>query len=388
MMRLVMGVALLAGLTAMLLLMFSPSDSPAPASEGGGFAVTDVLSGEDEAAAYPRVEAPVPMAFPDDHGPHPGYRHEWWYVTGNLQDAQGRHYGYQITFFRFNIQPDMPARTSTLATNQVWMAHLAVTDSEAGAFHHAERLSRGAAALAGASIKPFRVWLDDWSLTSADADAHAEALMPLRLEAALNDEVQLDLTLHADKPLVLQGDRGYSRKGRRPGNASRYYSYTRLGTEGQLTVNGRARAVTGSSWMDREWGSSPLDEEQAGWDWFSLQLDDGRDIMFYHLRTQTGGSHPYSKGLLVAADGTYRVLSPDEVDLSPERHWESPITGARYPVRWRLRIPGEGLDLALSARLDAQELRGGFRYWEGAMRVEGRGDGEVTGVGYAELTGY
>lgn len=351
--------------------------------DAAGSGALGALSGEAEAEGYARVTGPRDFDFPDDHGPHTDYRHEWWYVTGNLAADDGRRFGYQITFFRFNVAPDMGQRSSPLAGNQVWMAHLALTDVDRERFLHEERLSRGSG-LAGAAVEPFRVWLDDWHLSGRDgADP-----FPLQIRASA-DDFALDLELEARKPLVLQGDAGYSRKGDAPGNASFYYSWTRLAAAGELMLDGEAIAVSGTSWMDREWGTSTLSENQRGWDWFSIQLDDGRDIMFYHLRLDDGGIEPRSKGLLVDADGSSRLLSLDDVELESTRHWDSPAGDARYPVAWRMILPREGLELELEAQVDDQELRNGFRYWEGTIRVRGEGaDGPVRGYGYAELTGY
>lgn len=357
---------------------------PSPSADNAGDSPLGLLSGEDALDGYARITGPRDVDFPADHGAHPDYRHEWWYVTGNLYAGDGRRFGYQLTFFRFNLAPEMAQRRAALATNQVWMAHLALTDADGERFLHAERLARGGAGLAGAEPEPFRVWLEDWRLEGGrGADP-----TPFRLQAA-TAEFGLSFELQADKPLVLQGERGYSRKGDDPGNASFYYSWTRLATRGEIRLDGEVLPVTGQSWMDREWGTSTLTEEQQGWDWFSIQLDDGRDIMFYHLRLADGGIEPRSKGLLVEADGSYRVLDLDAVDLQARRYWDSPQGDARYPVAWRMRIAEEDLDLRLEALLDDQELRGGFRYWEGAIDVHGEAAGSpVQGHGYAELTGY
>ena len=359
--------------------------APADATAGNGFSVAGALSGEQQAEGFARITGPAALHFPDDHGPHPAYRHEWWYVTGNLEADDGRAFGYQVTFFRFNVDPEAPIRRSALASNQIWMAHLALTDVDAERFHHEERLARGAGGLAGGEAAPFRVWLDDWTLQSVEPSQFT----PLRLRAAA-DAFQLDLQLDPRKPLVLQGDRGYSRKGSNPGNASRYFSFTRLATSGTVTLADDPIAVSGSSWMDREWGSSTLDEAQVGWDWFSLQLDHDVEIMFYHLRLADGTIDPRSKGLWVDPDGGTRLLDLDQVRLEATRTWPSPLDGTRYPVGWRLHMPDEDLVLDLQARIDDQELRGGlFRYWEGALTISGEHAGRrVNGVGYAELTGY
>ncbi len=362
-----------------------PSPPGSPDASGQTQSVTRFLSGEEAAEGYARITGPEALEFPRDHGAHPGYRHEWWYITGQLETAQGRHFGYQITFFRFNLDPDAPERTSDWGTDQVWMAHLGLTDTDGGRFHHRERFSRGGdIGLAGAAVDPFRVWLDDWRLDGAAGPD----IMPLRLQAA-DDGLALDLHLDALKPLVLQGEAGYSQKGPDPGNASRYFSYTRLATDGELILDGERFRVSGLSWMDREWGSSVLSEGQTGWNWFSLQLDDQTEIMYYILRLDDGAIDPRSKGLFVAADGSSQVLQTQDVELEETRHWDSPLGDARYPVAWRLRIPSRDLQLDIEAVLDDQELRTGFRYWEGAVRIRGARDGEpVAGRGYAELTGY
>ncbi|MCK8516325.1 carotenoid 1,2-hydratase [Methylonatrum kenyense] len=374
----------LLGLLLLTVLTMIACDQPVQQAETTGESPLGLLSGEEDLDGYARVTGPRDVDFPADHGAHPAYRHEWWYVTGNLHAEDGRRFGYQLTFFRFNLAPGMEQRPAALATNQVWMAHLALTDADGARFLHEERLARGAAGLAGAQVEPFRVWLEDWRLQGGSG----EDPTPFQLRAA-TDDFGLSLALGAEKPLVLQGDRGYSQKGDDPGNASFYYSWTRLATRGEIRLDGEALAVTGDSWMDREWGTSTLTEEQQGWDWFSIQLDDGRDIMFYHLRLADGGIEPRSKGLLVEADGSYRLLDLDAVELQALRHWDSPEGNARYPVAWRMRIPGEQLELQLEALLDDQELRNGFRYWEGAIDVRGEVAGQaVQGHGYAELTGY
>ena len=374
------AVRLLAATILMVLLVLWYLDERATDPEPGeAFDVTGALAGEDAAEGFARVTGPEPLRFPEDHLPHPEYRHEWWYVTGNVEDDSGRHFGFQVTLFRFNVAPDMPERQSALATDQLWMAHLAVTDTETGEFHHRERFVRGAAGLAGSRANPFRIHAEDWVMAG-----EGESMMPLTLDFT-GDDLGVSMRVEPSKPLVLQGETGYSRKGPLPGNASRYYSYTRLAAEGRIDIADRHYAVSGDAWMDREWGTSTLSEDQVGWDWFSVQLDDGRDIMFYQLRREDGTIDPLSKGLLVDADGGSRVLDLDDVELEARRHWQSP-RGGEYPVAWRMRIPDEGLDLELDAVVDHQELDGAFRYWEGAVRVSGREGPD--GHGYAELTGY
>ena len=353
-----------------------PAPSPPPAS------VTALLAGEDP-GGFARATAPRAFRFPDDHGPHPEFRHEWWYFTGNLRAPDGRRFGYQVTFFRFALSPEPPGRGSRWATSQAYMAHFAVTDVQGNRHRFFERTGRGALGLAGASARPFRVWLDDWS-----AEGTATSTLPIRLRAG-EGGASVDLVLDTARPVVPQGDRGLSRKGASPGNASLYYSMTRLATRGSVRVDGGSFPVEGNSWLDREWGTSSLEKGHSGWDWFALQLSDGRDLMFYRLRRRDGGTDPFSAGTLVLPDGSFRRLSPDDVRIETLDHWKSPESGTRYPSRWRLRLPSEGLELEVVPRVADQELRTTVRYWEGAVGVGGTSRGErVDGDGYAELTGY
>jgi predicted secreted hydrolase len=345
-------------------------------------AVGSALGGDDN-AGYQRADQPRPFDFPNDHGPHPQFRNEWWYMTGNLADATGRPFGYQLTIFRIALSPTAPPMDSPWRANQVYMGHFALTDVAGNRHYGFERFSRGALGLAGAQAVPFRVWLEDWALTGAEAD-----LFPLRIRAQEGD-IAIDLTLDAGKSVVLQGDRGLSQKSAEPGNASYYYSHTRLPTRGTVRVAERNFTVSGASWLDREWSTSALGLDQTGWDWFALQLDDGRELMFYRLRRQDGDTDPFSKGVLVETNGQARPLRWHEVELQPLGAWVSPRTGDRYPAGWRLRLPAEQLDLTVTPKLADQEMRLTVRYWEGAVAVSGRtGDRTVSGQGYLEMTRY
>ena len=339
-----------------------------------------------DTVGYRRAMQPRPFSFPEDHGPHAGFRTEWWYYTGNLETKSGRHFGYQLTLFRNALTPpDTTARprTSSWATRQLYMGHFALTDVEEEAFYDFERFSRGGAGLAGAQADSFRVWLEDWSVRSTSGTT-----FPMRLRAR-QDNVALDLTLRPSKPLVLQGERGLSKKGPGKGNASYYYSYTRLATRGTIRVDGEAYHVEGTSWMDREWSTSSLGEGQVGWDWFALQLSNGYDLMYYRLRNRNGSVSRYTEGLLVGPDGEAERLGAEDVQLEVLDRWTSPRGEAVYPVRWRLRVPDEEIRLELAPYVRNQELHGSVRYWEGAMRVEGEvGGAPVKGSGYLEMTGY
>jgi len=368
-------VAVLAGL------LWSARSKPPP-SNSEAISVVDLLGGDDE-PGYQRALPGQRPDLPADHGPHPDFRSEWWYFTGNLSTATGRHFGFQLTFFRFALAPEPVARSSAWATRQLWMAHLALTDTDGSRFFSRERLARGAQGLAGADARPFQVWLEDWSARSLDED-----FLPLRL-AAGDSDFGLELALQPGREPVFQGDDGYSAKGPEPGNASLYYSYTRMPAAGTLRVGGERFAVTGLAWLDREWSTSALGPDLAGWDWFSIQLDDGSDLMFYGLRRKDGSIDALSAGTLVEPDGRIVRLGRDTVTLNPGERWRSPKTGAAYPIRWTLKIPSLKLQLAVEPRLESQEMDLSVRYWEGAIQVRGDRDGRpVTGGGYLEMTGY
>lgn len=366
-------------LLALLALVGCTAEQP---RVGGSISVAEAVNSDDN-ADFARAVEPRTFVFPRDHGPHPEYQTEWWYYTGNLTAADGRHFGYQLTFFRRSLRPFPVARASAWATHQLYMAHFALTDTMGGRFYAFERFSRDGAGLAGAEGEPFRVFLEDWSASGDGPDR-----MPMRLQA-VQDGVAIDLRLASRKPPVLQGDRGLSQKGPTEGNASYYYSLTRMATDGTVRVGGESYAVTGLSWMDREWSTSALEVGMVGWDWFSLQLDDGYEVMFYQLRRSDGGVSPFTAGSLAAPDGETRPLTSDDVRLDALDVWRSPRSDAVYPSRWRLHIPAADLMLEIEPRLADQELPFAVTYWEGAVRIAGTRNGRpVRGDGYVEMTGY
>lgn len=370
---------------ALLLLMSASAcnqktgQAPSPPNTlGTSVSVSEGLGGTPD-PGFERAIAMRELVFPDDHGPHPSFATEWWYFTGNLFDDEGRRFGYQLTLFRIGLKPGDAHGDSAWRSNQIYMGHLAVSDVARKKHYSAERFSRAAAGLAGAKVEPITVWLGPWSIRGAGP---SEAF-PLHLQAD-GREFEIDLSLApGDRPVVLQGDRGLSRKSEEPGNASYYYSYTRLPTHGTIKIADTAYRVKGNSWFDREWSSSALAEDQVGWDWFSLQLDDGRDLMFYRLRDRTGQQHPFSQGVLVDSQGVIASLDSKSVTVTPKRFWRSE-TGARYPVAWRLESELHNLDLSIEASLDQQEMRMAVSYWEGAVDVTG----SHRGMGYLELSGY
>lgn len=347
-----------------------------------GINVSSALGGGDN-AGYQRAYQPRSLQFPEDHGPHPDFRNEWWYVTGNLADEKGQQFGYQLTLFRIALSPTAPVADSIWRGQQVYMAHFALTDVAGQRHYGFERFSRGAAGLAGAQAAPFRVWLENWQLVSLQSD-----LFPLRIQAE-EQQIKIDLMLNTGKAMVLQGNQGLSQKSAEPGNASYYYSFTRLPTQGVVTIGDQSLTVSGASWLDREWSTSALGSDQSGWDWFALQLDDGRDLMFYRLRRKDGGMDSFSQGLLVAADGSARLLRGHELELQPVGKWISSASGDRYPASWRLRLPAEKLDLVITPKVTDQEMRLSVRYWEGAVAVSGQANGKaIGGQGYLEMTRY
>lgn len=329
--------------------------------------------------AFPRATEPRRFEFPADHGPHPEYRNEWWYVTGNLDDESGRRFGYELTIFRFALTPQLGESASAWRTNQLFIAHLALTDPAGERFVVGEKYSRGALGLAGAEADPFAVWIDDWAIR---ADASAPEVWQL---SADSDDIALELTLTSLKPPVLNGDAGLSQKSSEPGNASYYYSLTRLATEGELRIGNEVFRVRGSSWADREWSSSALGDDQVGWDWFALQFEDGRELMIYQLRRRDGSADPNSAGTLVLVDGTSVHLTNDDLVLRVLATWNSP-EGGSYPSRWQLEVPAHGIRVEVEPVMADQELFTTVRYWEGAVDVIG--DNGTDGRGYVELTGY
>lgn len=338
-------------------------------------------------AGFERAVEPRDFRFPADHGPHPGFRTEWWYYTGNLETREGRRFGFQLTFFRSALTATPQARASEWGASEAWLAHFALSDVEGGRFHSFERWSRGALGLAGAQGEPFRVWVESWAATAASSPGPA-GTPAMRLTAA-EGGVGIDLTLRPGKPPVLQGDRGLSRKSAERGNASYYYSLTRMPATGTVRLGGESFAVTGLAWMDREWSTSSLGADQVGWDWFALQLSDGGEVMLYRLRRRDGTADPASSGTLIGPRGESRHLRLSDFRLDDLGRWESPRSGARYPARWRIGIPADGLDLEVRPALAGQELDVSFRYWEGAVDVTGTHRGRpVTGRGYVEMTGY
>jgi predicted secreted hydrolase len=325
------------------------------------------------------------LTFPADHAAHPAYQTEWWYYTGHLHTQAGKTYGYQLTFFRYRVDSSgLTLQPSKWFADHVYMAHLAITDEAGKRFVYGEKRNRAALGLAGAATERYHVWNEEWVAERLGSVHHLQGEIP---------GFKLNLILTPLKPPVLHGDKGLSQKGEGRGHASYYYSYTRMKTEGVLHVADEVFDVEGLSWMDHEFGSTQLREEQVGWDWFSVQLANGSELMLYHIRHRDGSIDPYSSGTLVQPDGSSVHLQRDEMQVQSQSQWKSPQSGAVYPQGWTIRIPKAALSLQLEPTLAAQELitddSTRVTYWEGRVRVHGSVQGvPIDGAGYVELTGY
>ncbi len=340
---------------------------------------------------YRQVTGPCGLVFPKDHGPHHGFRTEWWYYTGNLTSEEGQRYGFQLTFFRRQLAPSRtrnqwPEAASPWRTDQIYLAHAAITDITDGRHLQAEKIARPVVGMAGVrqNDDAWTFHVHNWQIVIA-GDRH-------ELKADTG-EFSIHLSLSPGKPLVQHGDRGYSRKGTAPERASCYYSFTRLKARGTIAIGNTPRTVTGSAWMDHEFSTAPLEPGITGWDWFSLQLSDQTELMIYLLRRNDGSLHPATSGTYVQPSGEARHLEVNDIQLRPVDHWTSPHTGARYPVGWKLAIPDLAYALEIRTDVADQEMHTpqstNVSYWEGGIEIEGtRNDKPVTGVGYLEMTGY
>lgn len=328
------------------------------------------------------------FAFPQDHGAHNQFLLEWWYFTGHVFTKPGRRFGYELTFFRKAVQDSrVEANSSQWAIHHLYLAHFALTDVESGHFRFEEKLSRAGMGKAGAETGRMHVWVDQWAVLPLDS-GHQR----LRLQASAQ-HMKIDLLLSGKKSPVIHGKDGISRKGENPGQASHYYSLTRLETHGTLEMAEESWEVSGLSWMDHEFGSGDLGAQQVGWDWFSLQLEQNTEIMVYLLRLKNGTVDPASSGSIILGDGTSRHLIRDDIILNVTSTWESPHTHARYPASWNLKIPSMDMALNIQPVMADQELRTTkstqVTYWEGAVDVNGLHKGKtIRGLGYVELTGY
>ncbi|WP_367085081.1 lipocalin-like domain-containing protein [Pseudomonas sp. HOU2] len=345
------------------LLLLGGCDQPAP--EQKGFAGLG-----DQAAQFTAVVPGRVFSFPADHGAHDGFRIEWWYVTANLKDRQGHDFGVQWTLFRSALKP--AAEQPGWANQTIWLGHAAVTS--AIAHHAAERYARGGVGQAGVNVAPFEAWIDDWRFASQAQDP----LTDLQLSAS-DKAFSYQLHLTSSRPLVLQGDNGFSRKSEQ-GQASYYYSQPFFQASGTLQIDGQTYTVSGPAWLDREWSSQPLAANQTGWDWFSLHLDSGESLMLFRTR-QTDGA-PFLTGTWISTDGRAETLGGEQIRLTPQD--TAKVAGRQMPVRWSISIPDKHLDIGLDALNPKARMDLRIPYWEGPVRISGSHGGR----GYLEMTGY
>jgi predicted secreted hydrolase len=345
-----------------------------------------LLAGLLSAAAPYRLALPgYPFEFPRDHFNHPDFQTEWWYYTGNLRAADGHRFGFELTFFRRAVARN-PADFSPWKLDDVYVAHLALSDITGQRFYHASRLNRPGPGFAGAALRDALVWNGNWSARwTLPPPAGFSTVQSLR---AFDADFSFNLGIESRKPPVIHGKRGVSQKAPGKGHASHYISFTRLDTNGVIEVGGKSYAVRGAAWMDHEFFTHQLDRGQAGWDWFSLQFDDNTELMLFRLRRKDGAIDPFSAGTFVDARGAARHLDQGDFSLEPGRTWKSEKTGAVYPLAWKIAVPSLSLRLDVTTPLDQQELtpQGGYTpvYWEGAVDV----GGSRRGSGYLEMTGY
>lgn len=363
--RATLGLAAVLAVSVLLAGCDQPSEAPRSGFAGLGA----------DAAAFAQVERGKPLRFPADHGPHDGYRIEWWYVTANLKDASGKEWGVQWTLFRSALRPG--ADVDGFGSPNVWMGHAGLT-SPTG-HRYAEILARGGIGQAGVTAAPFRAWIDNWQLqTSGGPD-----IDQLNMQAAGKD-FSYQLQLSTNRPLVLHGEGGYSEKSGL-GQASYFYSQPFYTVAGDIVVDGNKVPVTGTAWLDREWSSQPLAATQQGWDWFSLHLDSGAKLMLFQVRQTDGPA--YRAGTWIAADGTPRALRGDQIQLDPGASARQD-TGRKVPTQWRVRVPDMQVDVTAEAIQPRAWMGTSFPYWEGPVRLRAGQGGAPAGRGYLEMTGY
>ena len=339
-----------------------------------------------ESPVFSQVLPGYVYQFPKDFNSHDDFRIEWWYYTGNLEEIEtARPFGYQLTFFRVTLNNEgANPNQSQWKLGHVYFAHMTLTDIDGEKFYYFERINRKGVGNAGADADRLMVWNEDWFL---------EGKGKVHSLKAMESGTGIELQLVPEKKLVIHGNNGISKKGSEKGNASHYFSYTRMKTTGQIFVKGKAYNVIGSSWMDHEYSSNQLNDELVGWDWFSLKLDDKTELMLYLLRRKTGGVDSFSSGTFIAADGSSRHIKQEEFIVRPLSYWTSKKSGIVYPASWELKLPNFGIKLTLSPDLNEQELYDlrsiSASYWEGSVSVEGtiRGN-SIKGKGYVELVGY
>lgn len=346
----------------------------------------EILGGQNT-DGYERALEPRQFNFPKDHASHPTFRNEWWYLTGNVADHSGSLYGYQLTFFRTALSPlskqletnaNGKIQSSRWKIENMWMGHAALTDINGQRHYQQQLFSRENPGLAGAKLNPFKVWIEDWKLSSSNND------FPWQLTVHTKN-FDLDLELTSVKDPVLQGDQGLSKKSHSPGNASYYYSYSRINTSGTLSVNNQKLPVNGFSWFDREWSTSALEENQIGWNWFSLQFSDGNELMYYQLLNSNNEPDPYSQGKWIDKSGASYPVQQTDLELSILESWQA-SDGINYPIRWKINYPLRNKSWIVQAAVKNQFMDLAVKYWEGAVIIYDAKTMQPGGRGFLEMT--
>lgn len=338
--------------------------------------ISQALSTTADNDCFAKAVNGTPIVFPRDKGAHEDFQTEWWYYTGNLSTDQKRHFGFQLTFFRQALSCEKSESGSQWRTRQLYFAHFAVTDTQSGQFYSSVRMNRQALDIAGAQSQPFQVWIDDWY-------ARQEGAKQILKASAKGFSIQFELT--SVKPVILQGEKGFSQKGGADSNASYYYSSPRLETTGTVKIDQTHYPVNGLTWFDHEWSTSALEKDVAGWDWFSAHLEDGRDLMICQIRKSDGSSNGMGFGSISFRDGRYEILNEKQFKIDVLDHWKSKTTGKRYPSKWQIHLPEFNISLNVRPVIPNQEHDHQFAYWEGAVQFEGP---DTKGLGYVEMTGY
>jgi len=360
------------GLALALLMLTGCDNSESPERIN----IAQALSSGSDSGCYSIAQRPADISLPADSGAHESFQTEWWYYTGNLKTKNNRLFGFQLTFFRQALSCKPVKKGSKWRTRQLYFAHLGLTDVSNDQFYSMQRMNRESIGIAGSQAVPFKVWVDDWKVIQTGDT--------MRLSASENPVV-LDLFFsHFSQP-VFQGNQGLSRKGPNLSNSSYYYSIPRIKTRGVITVGLQTFEIEGFTWFDHEWSTSALSKDVSGWDWFSVHLDDGRDLMVCRIRNKNGEANGFGFGSLSFPDGSYEILKEQDFTIRPLSKWESPVTKKKYPHTWRITLPEKEIELYVRPLVSNQEHTHSFTYWEGAARFKGD---EIQGLGYIELTGY
>lgn len=360
------------GLALALLMLTGCDNSESPERIN----IAQSLSSGSDSGCYSIAQRPADIRLPADSGAHESFQTEWWYYTGNLKTKNNRLFGFQLTFFRQALSCKPVKKGSKWRTRQLYFAHLGLTDVSNAKFYSMQRMNRESIGIAGSQAIPFKVWVDDWKVIQTGDT--------MRLSAS-ERPVALDLFFsHFSQP-VFQGNQGLSRKGPNLSNSSYYYSIPRIKTRGMITIGTQTFEIEGFTWFDHEWSTSALSKDVSGWDWFSVHLDDGRDLMVCRIRNKNGEANGFGFGSLSFPDGSYEILKEADFTIHPLSKWESPVTKKKYPHKCLITLPEKGIELYATPLVSNQEHTHSLTYWEGAARFKGD---KIQGLGYIELTGY